>query len=65
MRSYAHALSNALEWAETRGIDLVESDYTSALIGRYQEEMLRGIWSAENRPLGPVTVNIRVQVVVV
>lgn len=62
MRSYSHALSNALEWAETRGIDLVESDYTSTLIGRYQEEMLSGIWSAENRPLGPVTVNIRVQV---
>lgn len=62
MRSYSHALSNALEWAETRGIDLVRSDYTSTLIGRYQEEMLSGIWSAENRPLGPVTVNIRVQV---
>lgn len=62
MRNFAHRLANALEWAETRGVDLMMADYGSDLIGRYQQEMLKGIWSAYNRPLAPETVNARVQI---
>lgn len=62
MRNYARWLANALEWAETRAVDLMMADYGSVLIGRYQEEMLKGIWSADNRPLAPETVNARVQI---
>lgn len=62
MRNFARWLANALEWAETRGVDLMTADYASVLIGRYQREMLKGIWSADNRPLAPETVNVRVQI---
>lgn len=62
MRNYAHCLVNALEWAETRGVDLMRADYISDLIGRYQEEMLQGIWSAKNKFLVPDTVNPRVEI---
>lgn len=62
MRNFARWLANALEWAETRTVDLMTADYSSILIGRYQREMLNGIWSADNRPLAPETVNARVQI---
>lgn len=62
MRNFARWLANALEWADTRVIDLMTADYSSILIGRYQAEMLKGIWSAGNRPLAPETVNARVQI---
>lgn len=62
MKNFAHWLANALEWADTRSIDLMRADYASDLIGRYQEEMLKGIWSVGNRPLAPETVNARVQI---
>ncbi len=62
MRNFAHWLANVLEWADTRSIDLMHGDYVSDLIGRYQQEMLKGIWSADNRPLAPETVNPRVQI---
>lgn len=62
MRNYAQRLANALEWAETRCVDLLTADYNSVLIGRYQEEMLKGIWSEKNRPLAPETINGRVQI---
>ncbi len=62
MKNYARWLANALEWADTRSIDLMSCDYVSDLIGRYQQEMLKGIWSADNRPLAPETVNPRVQI---
>lgn len=61
MKDYAHWLCNALEWAEARGLDLMNADYSTVLIGRYQEEMLRGIWSASGEPLSAETVNARVQ----
>ena len=61
MKNFAQWLANALEWADTRSIDLMLADYASDLIGRYQKEMLKGIWSADNRPLAPETVNARVQ----
>lgn len=62
MLNFARWLANALEWADTRSIDLMRGDYVSDLIGRYQQEMLKGIWSADNRPLAPETVNPRVQI---
>lgn len=62
MTNFARWLANALEWAEARGVDIMKSDYTSILIGRYQNEMLKGIWSANNRPLAPETVNARIQI---
>lgn len=62
IKNFAYWLANALEWAEMRGVDLVTADYTTVLIGRYQEEMLRGIWSASGKPLGAETVNARLQV---
>lgn len=62
MTNFARWLANALEWAEVRGVDIMKSDYTSILIGRYQNEMLKGIWSANNTPLAPETVNARVQI---
>jgi len=62
MRNFARWLANALEWAETRNVDLMRADYSGILIGRYQAEMLKGIWSTDNRPLAPGTVNPRVQI---
>lgn len=62
MRNFAGWLTNALEWAEARGLDLMSADYSVVLVARYQEEMLKGIWSAHNTPLSPETVNARVQI---
>lgn len=61
MKNFAHWLCNALEWAEIRGIDLLNADYTAILISRYQMEMLKGIWSLRGKPLAAETVNARVQ----
>jgi integrase len=62
--SYAHWLCNALEWSEARGVDLLQADYTSELLARYQREMLSGVWSSSMKGLSPATVNLRVQAVV-
>ena len=62
MKNYADWLCNALEWAETRSVDLMTCDYVTVLVGRYQEEMIKGVWSAENRRLSARTVNARVQI---
>lgn len=61
LRNFAYRLSNVLEWSEVRGIDLMTADYTTVLIGRYQEEMLRGIWSSRGKSLGADTINAYVQ----
>lgn len=62
MKNFARSLCNALEWAEQRGIDLMTCDYSRVLIGRYQKEMVEGIWSADNRKLSASTVNARVEI---
>lgn len=62
MRNFARWLCNASEWAEARDVDLVTADYSTVLIGRYQQEMLKGIWSADNAPLRANTINSRVQI---
>lgn len=60
IKNFGYWLCNALEWAEVRGFDLMTCDYTTVLIGRYQTEMLKGIWSQDQNPLSPSTVNARV-----
>lgn len=60
IRNFGYWLCNALEWAEARGIDLMTCDYATVLIGRYQQEMLKGIWSLHGDPLAAQTVNTRV-----
>lgn len=62
IKNYAYWLCNVLEWAEIRDIDLMTCDYVSTLIGRYQQEMLKGIWSLHGEPLAAKTVNARVEV---
>lgn len=62
IKNFGYWLCNALEWSEVRGIDLMTCDYTTTLIGRYQQEMLKGIWSLHGEPLAAQTVNARVDV---
>jgi hypothetical protein len=61
MRNYAYWLANFLEWAELRGLNLLTCSYAEHIQGRYQSEMLQGAWSRNGSPLGPRTVNLRVQ----
>lgn len=61
MRSYAAWLANFLEWADVRTIDLQTCDYAIHVAGRYQTEMLKGLWSSTGEGLSPGTVNVRVQ----
>lgn len=61
IKNFADWLCNSLEWAEVRGINLMTADYSTVLIGRYQEEMLRGIWSFRGGQLTAATVNARVE----
>ena len=60
IKNFGYWLCNVLEWSEVRGIDLARCDYTTDLIGRYQAEMLKGIWSASGEKLSAQTVNARV-----
>ncbi len=62
IKNFGYWLCNALEWAEVRSIDLMTCDYTTDLVGRYQQEMLKGIWSQSGEPLAAQTVNARVDV---
>ncbi len=61
MRTYAEWLANFLEWAELRGVDVTTCDYMTHVAGRYQQEMLKGLWSRDGNGLSPSTVNVRVQ----
>lgn len=62
MRNYANWLANFLEWAEVRAIQLLTCDYSEHIRGRYQSEMLKGIWSRDGRPLSPRTINLRIDI---
>jgi integrase len=61
MNNYAQWLANFLEWAELRGIDIFSCDYATHVAGRYQKEMLEGLWSRTGQGLSATTVNVRVQ----
>lgn len=60
LKNLAYWLCNAQEWAELRSVDLLRCDYSTVLIGRYQKEMLSGMWSANGKPLRASTANLRV-----
>lgn len=60
MKNYAAWLSNFLEWADTRRVSLESCDYGKHIAGRYQKEMMKGVWSDSGSPLLPTTVNPRV-----
>jgi integrase len=59
--SYAYWLANFLEWAEVRGVDIKTCSYSVHVAGRYQVEMLEGIWSQDGQGRRGTTVNARVQ----
>lgn len=61
MKNIADRLANFLEWCEARSIDPLAVDYKRDLIGRYQTEMLKGIWSRDAVSLAARTVNARVE----
>lgn len=61
IKNYAHWLANFLEWAEIRNINLNDCSYAEHIRGRYQEEMITGIWSRDGIGLKASTVNLRVQ----
>ncbi len=61
MRNYAYWLANFLEWAEIRAVDLETCSYAAHVAGRYQSEMLNGVWSRNGNGLNASTVNARVQ----
>ncbi|MFW2357910.1 site-specific integrase [Hydrogenophaga sp.] len=64
IQSYAAWLCNFLEWAQKRGIDLLTADYVDHIYGRYQTELLAGIWGRESRGLSEATVNLYVDTAV-
>ncbi len=60
IENYGDWLVNFLEWCNVRGIDPMKAEYVRDLIGRYQKEMSRGIWSSTNTGLAERTINNRV-----
>lgn len=64
LKTYAANLANFLEWAERRGVDTLTCTYQLDVQGRYQREMLEGIWSATGKGLSPGTVNARIDAAV-
>lgn len=64
MKNYAHWLTNFLEWCHARTVDPMKAEYISDLIGRYQKEMLEGIWSSANSGLAERTINCRMDIAI-
>lgn len=64
-KNYAHWLANFLEWCEVRTLDPMTVEYSRDLIGRYQKEMLNGIWCRKDKiesGLAETTINSRVDI---
>ena len=61
IKNYAYWLANFLEWAELRGVDPTTCDYSAHILGRYQADMLDGVWSRDGVGLSPNTINLRIQ----
>lgn len=61
MRTYAQWLANFLEWADIRGVDIYSCSYATDVAGRYQSEMLKGLWSRDGEMRSASTANARVQ----
>lgn len=64
IHSYAAWLCNFLEWADKRSIDLATADYVDHIHGRYQKELITGIWGRDNQGLSETTVNLYVDTAV-
>lgn len=60
VRSFANSIANFLEWCDVRDVDPMKAEYARDLIGRYQTEMIKGIWSATGTGLAAQTINLRV-----
>lgn len=60
LKDYAHWLANFLEWAERRGVALEACNYSDHVFGRYQPELMTGVWSRDARGLSPQTINLYV-----
>lgn len=60
MKNYAQRLANFLEWCSVRGVDYHICSYTTHVAGRYQQEMLKGLWSSDGNSRSSSTVNARV-----
>ena len=61
INNYAAWLANFLEWAEKRNISLSTCSYAEHVQGRYQTEMLSGLWSRDRDGCSATTANLRVQ----
>ena len=59
MHTIAARLANFLDWADHRALDLRTCNYRQG-VTRYQQEMLKGVWSRSGRELENSTVNVRV-----
>lgn len=57
IRNYASWLCQFLEWSEARGIDPVKADYLDHVNGRFQADLLLGLWGRTGRSLSARTVN--------
>jgi len=64
MKDYAERLANFLEWCDVRGLNPLKVDYVQNLLGGYQTEMLKGIWSRDNHPLAESSINARLNAAV-
>lgn len=62
MKTFADRLANFLEWCDVRGLDPLTLDYSLQVIGRYQKEMMLGLWARDAVKLAPRTINARVDV---
>jgi hypothetical protein len=61
-KNYADRLCNFLEWCEVNELNPLEVEYNSDIIGKYQQDMMLGAWSRDNRPLSERTINVRVDI---
>lgn len=59
IKNVAEWLCNALEWADARRLDPLQSD-PFVIARRYESEMLSGAWSVSGKPLSGGTSNRRV-----
>lgn len=61
IHTYAQWLANFLEWSSLRSVDIYSCSYAADVAGRYQSEMLSGLWSRDGEERSANTANARVQ----
>lgn len=62
IKNYADWLANFLDFCHQWGNDPLQADYVIDIVHGYQDAMSSGIWSRDNRPLAPKTINCRVAI---